>query len=240
MKDKVDYTIDDTDHINDPLMVNVTKSAFEVKKTPITRHFDTGAVRGEDTGRGKPSLLPFEAISMVSRCFGGAAFMPMIGVIHVSKVYEAGAQKYADRNWEKGIPFSAYVDSAMRHFEKFQRGETDEPHCAQVSWNLICLLQTYLWVADGKIGQSTPIIDIPLIDMDAAALRKEPLPRIRCDTLSLHANFAMGSLFGFCYGKHPINLAASVAHSLMLVDVYYGCLMGHYDQEFNDMPNVRT
>lgn len=29
--------------------------------------------------------------------------------------YENGAQKYADRNWEKGMPFSRYVDSAKRH-----------------------------------------------------------------------------------------------------------------------------
>ena len=36
----------------------------------------------------------------------------------LAKWYELGAQKYAPRNWERGMPFSRYIDSAKRHIEK--------------------------------------------------------------------------------------------------------------------------
>ena len=58
----------------------------------------------------------------------------------IAKWYELGAQKYADRNWEKGIPFSRYVDSASRHLNKFIKGMTDEDHLAAACWNLMAIM----------------------------------------------------------------------------------------------------
>lgn len=54
--------------------------------------------------------------------------------------YELGAQKYADRNWEKGIPFSRCVDSAKRHLDKYVMGMTDEDHIAAAVWNLFAIM----------------------------------------------------------------------------------------------------
>lgn len=54
--------------------------------------------------------------------------------------YELGARKYADRNWEKGIPFSRYVDSAKRHLDKFIMGMTDEDHLAAAAWNICAIM----------------------------------------------------------------------------------------------------
>lgn len=54
--------------------------------------------------------------------------------------YELGAKKYADRNWEKGIPFSRYVDSAKRHLDKFIMGMEDEDHLAAVAWNVYAIM----------------------------------------------------------------------------------------------------
>jgi len=34
--------------------------------------------------------------------------------------YENGATKYKDRNWEKGMPLSVYLDSIERHTNKFK------------------------------------------------------------------------------------------------------------------------
>lgn len=56
--------------------------------------------------------------------------------------YEDGAKKYSDRNWEKGMPTHRYVDSAMRHFIKLLRGDTDEPHDRAFVWNIFSLLWT--------------------------------------------------------------------------------------------------
>lgn len=62
------------------------------------------------------------------------------GLERLAKWYELGAKKYTDRNWEKGIPFSRYFDSAMRHMMKFIMGRTDEDHLAAAVWNLMAIM----------------------------------------------------------------------------------------------------
>lgn len=64
-------------------------------------------------------------------------------MLEVSKHFEAGCQKYGERNWEKGIPEHCYIDSAIRHYLKWRDGWTDEPHDRAVIWNLICLWWTH-------------------------------------------------------------------------------------------------
>lgn len=62
------------------------------------------------------------------------------GLERLAKWYELGAKKYSDRNWEKGIPFSRYFDSAMRHMTKFMMGRIDEDHLAAAVWNLMAIM----------------------------------------------------------------------------------------------------
>jgi len=54
--------------------------------------------------------------------------------------YEAGAAKYADRNWEKGIPFGRCIDSAKRHLDQYLMGERKEDHLAAVVWNIMAII----------------------------------------------------------------------------------------------------
>ena len=54
----------------------------------------------------------------------------------------AGALKYGENNWQKGIPTHCYVDSAVRHYLKFLRGDKDEPHDRAFIWNLLCCIWT--------------------------------------------------------------------------------------------------
>lgn len=70
--------------------------------------------------------------------FDGFADMALEVSIH----FEEGARKYAERNWEKGIPISRYVDSALRHFLKFVRGDEDERHDRAFVWNVLCACWT--------------------------------------------------------------------------------------------------
>jgi len=63
-------------------------------------------------------------------------------LLEVSKHFEDGAKKYGDNNWRKGIPVNVYIDSAVRHFLKFLRGDTDEPHDRAFCWNLLCAAWT--------------------------------------------------------------------------------------------------
>lgn len=84
--------------------------------------FDSGAVRDSQEGKGRFDLItPF----MLTR---------------LARVYEKGARKYDARNWEKGMPFSRFLDSAMRHIIKYELGYTDEDHLAQAIWNLSCIV----------------------------------------------------------------------------------------------------
>lgn len=64
------------------------------------------------------------------------------GFLEVSKQYQDGSKKYGDRNWEKGIPLHCYIDSAVRHYLKFLRGDTDEPHDRAFLWNLLGAIWT--------------------------------------------------------------------------------------------------
>lgn len=63
-------------------------------------------------------------------------------LLEVSKHFEAGAKKYGEYNWQKGIPTHCYIDSAVRHYLKFLRGDKDEPHDRAFVWNILCCMWT--------------------------------------------------------------------------------------------------
>ena len=63
-------------------------------------------------------------------------------LLEVAKHFEEGAKKYGERNWQKGIPVRCYIDSAIRHYLKWQRRDQDEPHNRAVCWNLMCAVWT--------------------------------------------------------------------------------------------------
>lgn len=62
--------------------------------------------------------------------------------LEVSKHFEEGAKKYGENNWQKGIPVHCYIDSAVRHYLKFLRGDQDEPHDRAFCWNIMCAIWT--------------------------------------------------------------------------------------------------
>lgn len=63
-------------------------------------------------------------------------------LLEVSKHFEEGCDKYGEDNWKKGIPVKCYIDSAVRHFLKFLRGDKDEPHDRAFCWNILCAMWT--------------------------------------------------------------------------------------------------
>ena len=133
--------------------------------------FSTGAVRDVSEGRGRCDLLPLQVISNIiggndilyclaryqqtentlelykalehcSKLFKDKADMCLELAIH----FEEGCKKYGERNWEKGIPPHRYIDSAVRHYLKYLRGDTDERHDRALVWNICCLI----WTVDYK------------------------------------------------------------------------------------------
>ena len=65
---------------------------------------------------------------------------PYTMLLEVAKHFEEGAKKYGESNWQKGIPVHCYIDSAIRHYLKWCRGDTDEPHDRAFCWNLMCCI----------------------------------------------------------------------------------------------------
>lgn len=67
-------------------------------------------------------------------------------IIEASIQYEDGAHKYAERNWEKGINLHNLIDSGIRHYLKWLRKDTDEPHDRAFVWNMLGAI----WTIDNK------------------------------------------------------------------------------------------
>lgn len=108
---------------------------FQLKDSGSRQTYDTGAQKEDQNqeGKGRYDLLPVTAIR------------------RVAEVYRKGAKKYADRNWERGIPLSRFLDSAKRHLDQFQEGMQDEDHLAQATWNLLGLLHTEEMIKRGLL-----------------------------------------------------------------------------------------
>lgn len=99
-------------------MDKIPGSEFETLDSGQRREFPSGSVRDRAVGKGRFDLIPPEP------------------VFALACLYERGAVKYGDRNWEKGQPLSSYTDSAGRHMEKMKAGWHDEDHVTAAIWNL--------------------------------------------------------------------------------------------------------
>lgn len=84
-----------------------------------------GGKRESNKGRGAFYLIPYEAIE------------------ELAIWYEQGAEKYGDRNWEKGMSVKDCINRMMRHAFKASNGWMDEgpfAHLVAVIWNAIAAI----------------------------------------------------------------------------------------------------
>ena len=142
------------------------------------REYETGAVRDIQEGKGRCDLMPldmvaeyltldgnenpillsiyrFEQTGDYKRLFQALdAFNEQhwknnkTMLLELSKHFEEGAAKYGENNWQKGIPESSYIDSAVRHYLKWLRGDDDERHDRAFVWNIMCLIWTHEHITD--------------------------------------------------------------------------------------------
>lgn len=68
---------------------------------------------------------------------------PSTAILELAKHYEDGLSKYPERNWEKGLPVKCYIDSGIRHYLKYMRGDNDEPHNRAFLWNMFGAIWTH-------------------------------------------------------------------------------------------------
>lgn len=111
----------------------LTYLRFETKDSGRREEWGTGSRRDSREGKGRYDLLPVHAIS------------------RLAQLLERGAVKYGERNWEKGQPFSRYLDSALRHAFQALEGREDEDHAAGAVWNLMAFIETQHRVRVGQL-----------------------------------------------------------------------------------------
>lgn len=107
----------------------------KVKDSGIREQFNTGSKRDTQQGKGRPDLIPIEPLR------------------RLAKHYENGANKYGDRNWEKGQPLSRYYASAMRHMWDYMEGDYSEDHLAAAAWNIFALIATQERIIAGELSK---------------------------------------------------------------------------------------
>ena len=96
---------------------------------PVNSHRDGEGAVHYDQGKTRVELLPIG---------------PLMGA---AEVFTLGAQKYAERNWEKGMRWGRLYASLLRHLWEWWRGrdfdqETGKHHLDHATCCLLMLRQT--------------------------------------------------------------------------------------------------
>ena len=137
---------------------------MEIKDSGVRETYKSGAVRDTSKNKGRCDLLPLSVVAKLMKdnvmtyiSYFQSTRQPKFLyqaleevmqddkpylILELSKHFEKGAEKYEERNWEKGIPEDRYIDSAVRHYLKYLNGENDEDHYISFVWNLFCLIWT--------------------------------------------------------------------------------------------------
>ena len=138
-----------------------------IKDSGDRTEFATGAVRDMREGKGRCDLMPLDVVGAyledsvimdiahyqstgeveylvnALKQFGIKAYLDAYTMfLEVAKHFEEGAKKYGEGNWTRGIPTWCYIDSAVRHYLKWLRGDKDERHDRAFCWNLLCCIWT--------------------------------------------------------------------------------------------------
>lgn len=83
-----------------------------------SRVFETGAQRDDNSN--KPFIHNLKGYTRIR--FG----------YHLT----AGALKYGNSNWEKGIPTEVYLESIDRHLASYMEGDTSEDHLSAIMFGI--------------------------------------------------------------------------------------------------------
>lgn len=134
--------------MNSPLSDKPSKAELEAREacddTTELVELDTGAHRSVKAGKGRYDLI-------------SPHMMRRLALIH-----EEGAQELQledVRDWEKGIPLSDLLSTAVRHTFQRLRGMTDEDHLGKAVWNLAAAIHMEEEVKAGRLPEN--LLDIP-------------------------------------------------------------------------------
>lgn len=113
----------------------------ELKDSGKRQDFESGCVRDAAEGKSRPDLI--------SPYFN----------MRVGEHLDKGARKYAERNWEQGMPISRCVASLERHLNQYKMGLTDEDHLAAIGCNIMFIIHYEAMVKRGLLPRE--LDDLP-------------------------------------------------------------------------------
>jgi hypothetical protein len=103
--------------------------------------FRTGAVRDSATNKPRIDLISPLALQRLGEWL------------------RMGAQRYAERNWEKGIPVSRCIASLYRHLVAYHAGDRQEDHLAAIMCNASFIIHYEEMVRRGRLDRE--LLDMP-------------------------------------------------------------------------------
>ena len=121
---------------------------------------DTGAVR-ETLGYSYTRHVPLEAIAAAAASL------------------EYGANKYSDRNWEKGLPWQQMIDSLKRHIEDFERGHDYDDGEDGSDLHQVCMIMASAMMLSASVVRGIGVDDRLVKVDDNAFTAKECTKWIR-------------------------------------------------------------
>ena len=93
--------------------------------------------------------------------------IPAVAIKRLAQHYANGALKYADRNWERGLPLSSFTNSMFSHIIAMMSGDVKEDHLAAIMWNAA----GYIWTVDAALNGKLPmsLLDVPWLSVNEDA-----------------------------------------------------------------------
>lgn len=153
--------------------------------------YESGAKRSAQEGKGRFDLIPTSVL------------------FRLAQVYERGAIKHGERNWEEGFPICRAIDSAIRHLLQFKLRMKDEDHAAQSIWNIFAAAHFEEMIEKGFLDSKwddrpdyKPIKDY-LDEPENVETENKPLKRI---SISKEALYDRGRRFKSSKTKSVFNL----------------------------------
>jgi hypothetical protein len=123
---------------------------FAQVNKPVLNESTFVEVRGLQ--HGVPEVAPQREVRITDPTTGGQkgsklarfSLIPRDFLWALAEHYGKGAQKYDDRNWERGYKWSLTLDALDRHLNAWLMGEDDDPetgssHLIAVAWHVIAL-----------------------------------------------------------------------------------------------------
>lgn len=104
---------------------------------------------GKNAALEKAGILNVEESKVGIKFDGGKAridLVPTQPLLDIAEILTIGAEKYSERNWEKGMPWGKVYASLQRHMFAWWAGEDLDPetgksHLAHAGCNIIFLLE---------------------------------------------------------------------------------------------------